>query len=207
MALSDAQEHDPFSEFAGGDDHDPIWTAQLVYLGQTFEGTSNTKTAAKKLAAISAYNCFQKTIITQTKNSNFDRKQKVNNIMDIDLNQYDKIILIDGENYNINLPEFTNFNSNIILFIFFAAKNTTKNIIFELQKNYSNCYVFLSHVVGPDAADHLLTFYAGKLSMLYNGGIPDNQIIFYILTKDHFGQYIQVFLPNSRFICSLEEIF
>ena len=103
--------------------------------------------------------------------------------------------MVDGENCDLNM---TKIDSNILV-LFFAAKNTTKNKIFEHQTKYNNCYVFLSQCVGKDAADHLLTFYAGKLSMITNKKML-------VMTRDHYGEFLERFMENCQFICSLDEI-
>lgn len=183
-----------------GMDHMPEWKASIKIDDKIFEGINSTKKDASSIAAQKAYE-FLTGNMTQGKEiivHHIERKQKVKMFEDIQFNNYNDILLIDGENCNI---DFSKINNNMLVLIF-AAKNTTKNNIFTLQQNHNNCYVFLSQSVGRDAADHLLTFYAGKLSIL----LKDNNINYYILTKDHYGEFLANFMPNCKFICDDSEL-
>lgn len=176
-----------------GLDHEPVWRAQLELDDTLYESEGSSKKEAEAKVAEQAYLDYcKKPIKTEIK---LDRKQKVNELINIDFGQYESIIMVDGENCDIDMMKI---NSNMLV-LFFAAKNTTKNKIFEYQSKYDNCYVFLSQCVGKDAADHLLTFYTGKLSMIVNKKI-------FILTKDHYGEFLERFMDNCKFICSLDEI-
>lgn len=175
-----------------GKDHQPIWYTQLQLDEKIYDAYGNSKKEAESKVAEKAYLDY---CSKQPKEVVVERKQKVNNITDIDFSKYDMILMIDGENCDLDINKI---NHNVLVLLF-AAKNTTKNKIFEYQTKYSNCYVFLSQCVGKDAADHLLTFYAGKLSMITNKKM-------YVLTKDHYGEFLEKFMDNCKFICSLDEI-
>lgn len=171
-----------------------LWRAILVLFdGTTFESEGTTKKNAETNAAMLA--CNYVNLLEQPKKVLCT--QKVNDILEIDLLCYRIIILVDAENLDIdmdNLPEYT-------LVLIFVSKNTSKKNVFQWQSKYDNCYVFISDSVGPDASDHLLTFYAGKLSVNQHGKHQ-----YYILTKDHFGAHIEKFMENCKFICSTNEI-
>jgi len=178
-----------------GMDHLPEWKATIKVGDKIFEGIDTSKKDAGSIAAQKAYE-FLIDNKTEIIIKQLERKQKVDNLEDIDYSSYNEILLLDGENCNLN-----EVNNNMLVLIF-AAKNTTKNNIFTLQQNYNNCYVFLSQSVGKDAADHLLTFYAGKLSIL----LKNNNIKYYVLSKDHFGELLEKFMPNCKFICDANEL-
>lgn len=187
-----------------GMDHMPEWKATIKIGDKIFEGIDTSKKDAGATAAQKAYEFLTENKIPELEKEKeviikqIERKQKVNEVEDVPFNNYNEILLLDGENCNIDMSKV----KNNMLVLIFAAKNTTKNNIFTLQQNYDNCYVFLSQSVGKDAADHLLTFYAGKLSILLDG----NNINYYILTKDHYGEFIEKFMPNCKFICDATEL-
>lgn len=157
------------------------------------DGIDLTKKAAEIRAAESLYNIINKDLPQQI--YQYKRYQK-SQIKDLPFNDYQRIFLIDGENCDFNIDHI---NKDLILI--FVAKNTTKNIVFELQEKYNNVFVFISDSVGKDAADHLLTFYAGILSVTNS----DSQ--YYVLTKDHYGEFLEKFMKNCKYICSLDELF
>lgn len=179
-------------------DNDPVWNSVLIIDGKRFnyEGKSK-KEAESGVAQIALEYILQNNENTVIKEKEvLNRNQKVNVLTEINFESFLKIILVDGENCDINMEKI----KNDTLVLIFAAKNTTKNIIFQHQLKYNNCYVFLSECVGKDAADHYLTFIAGQLSVM---GLNVN---YYVLTKDHYGEFLEKFLTNCKFICSLDEI-
>jgi len=175
-----------------GPDHEPIWRSQLQFGDTIYEAEGSSKKDAELKVAEMAYLDYCQKQVQEMK---IGRKQKANELQDIKFDEYDSILMVDGENCDLDINKI---NSNMLV-LFFAAKNTTKNKIFELQSKYENCYVFLSQCVGKDAADHLLTFYAGKLSMITNKKML-------VMTKDHYGEFLERFMENCKFICSLDEI-
>jgi len=176
------------------DKTNPVWKASVFCFNLEFTGVGNTKRTAEGLAAKNACNHFLMTKpITKP---DAPTKQKVKSLSDIKFNDYNTILLVDGENCDVNINKI----GKDILILIFVSKNTTKKLVFQLQNEEDNCYVFISERVGPDAADHLLTFYAGKLSVLY----PDKS--YYIFTKDHYGEYLETFMDNCKFICSLDNL-
>lgn len=124
------------------------------------------------------------------------RTQKIDDITKLNFVAFDRIFLMDGENCDFEIEKL---NSKDLILIF-VAKNTSKNIVFQLQEKYDNCYVFISDCVGKDAADHLLTFYAGILSVISGNSS------YFILTKDHYGEFLEKFMYDCKFICSLDEL-
>lgn len=179
-------------------DNDPVWNSVLIIDEQRFNCEGKSKKDAEIGVAEMAYEYLTKngTFTENKDNISITKTQKVQQLNEIQLNKFHKIILVDGENCDFSLNEL----KDDTLVIIFAAKNTTKNIIFQHQAKYENCYVFLSDCVGKDAADHYLTFFAGKLSMI------ELNANFYVLTKDHYGEHLEKFLTNCKFICSLDEI-
>lgn len=181
-------------------DHAPIWKSVCSCQDVPFDSIGNSKKEAELSAAKLSYEYFntklEDLIQQQNKKTKIDRIQKAEHLYQINLNMYDKVILVDGENVEID-PNKVNTDMLVLIFV---AKNTSKNIVFELQQNYPNYYVFISQNVGRDAADHLLSFYAGKLSIIN----PDKN--YYVLTKDHYGEFLEKFMNNCKYICSLHEI-
>jgi hypothetical protein len=183
-----------------GMDHVPTWKAVYTIGDKTFEGINSSKKEAGSMAAQKAYEYLtqNKTIEKDNSIKQLERKQRVNDLEDINFSGYNTILLVDGENCNIEIDQI----NNTMLVLLFAAKNTTRNSIFVLQQNYNNCYVFLSPTVVKDAADHLLTLYVGKLSIL----LKNSNVKYYVLTKDHYGEILEKIITNCKFICDLNEL-
>ena len=179
-------------------DNNPVWNSVMKIDGKTFNFEGKTKKEAEIGVAKIVYDYLTKNSLLEKKKDTtlVNRSQKVYQLNEIELDKFNKIILIDGENCDFSMDKL----EEDTLVLIFAAKNTTKNIIFQHQVKYDNCYIFLSECVGKDAADHYLTFFAGKLSMM---NLNSN---FYVLTRDHYGEFIGKFLENCKFICSLDEI-
>lgn len=173
-----------------------FWQSILSVNGLTTDAIDTTKKAAEQKAAAIMYTCLQEYYNQTISNNQIMRKQKVNKIDELNLKVNNRIILVDGENCDFEIHKIDKRDMVLI----FVAKNTTKNIVFEYQEKYENCYVFISESVGKDAADHLLTFYAGILSVINRYGN------YYVLTKDHYGEFLEKFMKNCKFICSLDEI-
>jgi len=190
------------SRIDNGMDHSPEWKCTIILSGvdKEFIGISSSKKEAGSICAKDAYQYISSKELPKEVIKHLERKQKVKDLIDIPSLGYHKgILLVDGENYNLDMNDMNKIK-NTMLVLIFAAKNTTKNNIFILQENYNNCYVFLSQSVGKDAADHLLTFTAGQLSILLNG------LQYYVLTKDHFGEFVGVLMNNCKFICNFNEL-
>lgn len=189
----------------GGEDHKPIWKSTTTFKNKSFEyvGVSKKETEL----AVSKMIVDDQLLSGEEREKPIEqnkiaRRQKVDNLLDIKhLLKYKTILLVDGENTDFNPNPLLQGLSSTILILIFAAKNTTKNKIFEHQERYEDCYVFLSSCVGKDAADHLLTFYCGMLNVIIKDPVQ-----YYVFTKDHYGEYMQVFMRNCKFICSLDEI-
>jgi hypothetical protein len=175
-----------------------IWQSRVSVKGlhiTSIDGVDVIKKQAEQKAAALLYYDLIKYNNTNNNNNIIKRSQKIDDIQDIDFTLYSRIILVDGENCDFDMNRLLND-----LVLIFVAKNTTKNKVFEYQEQYDNCFIFISDSVGQDAADHLLTFYAGILSIINGEGN------YYVLTKDHYGECLEKFMKNCKFICSLDEI-
>lgn len=184
------------TDYGAIDKNITIWRSNVTVSDITTNGIDTIKKTAEHKAAIIMYCILNKIDPNNINNNTISRTQKVDNIQDINLNPYERIFMIDGENCDFEIDKFLETD----LILIFVAKNTTKNIVFDYQANYKHCYVFISEAVGKDAADHMLTFYAGILSVIDEYGVH------YVLTKDHYGEFLEKFMKNCKFICSLDEI-
>ncbi len=174
-----------------------IWKCTVIFNNYpNCDGIDLTKKGAEIRAAALLYTLIHDQNLNSDNSNNIKRIQKINDIKTINFNLFKRIILVDGENCDFEIKKL---DSNDLVYIF-VAKNTSKNIVFELQEKYNNCYVFISECVGKDAADHLLTFYAGILSMIHPNGT------YFVLTKDHYGEFLEKFMCNCKFICSFDEL-
>jgi hypothetical protein len=178
------------------DNNNPVWRSDIVCNNKLFSGIAKNKKDAENNAAKLA---FESLDININIKKILAISQKVGNINQINIDKYNKIILVDGENCDINSSNEDKI-SNSTLVLIFVSKNTIKKCVFQLQDKYENYFVFISESVGRDAADHLLTFYAGKLSVMYE----KLNIDYYIFTKDHYGEFIEKFMENCKFICSID---
>lgn len=184
-------------------DHTPMWKSTLTIYDQDHIGTGLSKKEAESTAANIALQIINNDQNLFKENSPILFKQKCN-FEEIEFpTEMNTIVLVDGENYNFKLffpGKFQTYEEAPLaseIYLIFVARNTTKNIVFELQDKYKNVYVFISQMVGKDAADYMLTFYAGKLTM-------DTRITqdvnFYLLTKDHYGAYVETLMPDCEWI-------
>jgi hypothetical protein len=121
-------------------------------------------------------------------------------LININFDLYTKIILVDGENVAID----EQFIEPHVLILIFAAKNTSRKNIKTLSKQYINCLLYLSESVGKDAADHLLTYYAGKLSMIMKFKNITHIENIYVCTMDHYGEFLEKFM-DCKFICQFSD--
>lgn len=220
----------------GGTDHQPEWISDIeLYDGRKFTGSSkSTKSQAENSVAQICYNNIVGIVKSKSGTTTSSRTsgtsssassstsgtsssasgtssstgsvkpvvtEKCPSIYDLNMNSYNIIILVDADNCDVNL-DASQYPKT--LFIFFCAKNTTKRVCFQLQERYENCYVFISQSVGRDATDHLLTFTAGIIACANR--ITKRNPVQYILTKDHFGEYLERFTPNTKFICSIDDV-
>ena len=181
-----------------GIDNAPTWKSTVTLLNNiTFDGISTSKKDAEIIAANHAYEyIINSKQINRNNQKSIQFNQKVKSINEIQVNEYKLVLLVDSENCDFDIEKL----SRDILILIFVSKNTSKKNIFQFQTDYENCYVFISDSVGRDSADHLLTFYAGKLSILYG------DLQYYVLTKDHYGECLEKFMNKCKFICSIDEI-
>jgi len=191
----------------GGNDHAPQWQSTVEIFNKTFKSMGNTKTVAEMNTAKLICDHITKHVnVVETKSTAAlpsiaiptNVSQKCNSIYDIDLTKYNKIVLIDADNCDVMI----NIEYKNVLFLFFCAKNTSKKVCFELQNKFNNVYVLVSQSVGRDAADHLMTFTAGIISCVNKG----KNVVYYVLTKDHYGEYLEKFMTNTKFVCSFGDI-
>jgi hypothetical protein len=174
-----------------------IWQSVIAMNDLKSNSTDTTKKGAECGAAALMYLLLKETQeINFSSGQNIGRNQKIKQVQDINFKLYNRILLIDGENCDFDMNKLEK-NDLVIIFV---AKNTTKNIVFKFQDKYDNVFVFISQCVGQDAADHLLTFTAGILSVIFSEGK------YWVLTKDHYGQSLEKFMKNCKFICSLDEL-
>jgi Double-stranded RNA binding motif len=171
----------------GGDDTHPIFASTVTIGGNYFTETEIgcSKIEAEKAVAKTAYDTPKLSL-----------SQKYADIRDIPIDNYRKIYLIDGDNYHITEEKV--FEESSSLFIYFVAKNNTGHIPVIQQQTYENCCIFISDSIGRDAVDHLITFYLGKMSILWN-----NEKNYFIVTRDHFGECIEKFMSNCKLVCEI----
>lgn len=175
-----------------------IWQSFVSIGTKKVDGIDYTKKGAESRSASFMYLLIkeQETLNLDNNSNIIGRKQKLDNVNEIKFTEYNRIILVDGENCDFTMDKLKLDD----LVLIFVAKNTSKNIVFKYQEKYNNVYVFISDCVGQDAADHLLSFYAGILSVIFTEGK------YYVLTKDHYGQSLEKFMKNCKFICCLTEL-
>lgn len=175
-----------------GDDTHPIFESTIVFENRSFKATGNSKVEAEKSVAKTAYDICE----TLTNNRNSKLTQKY----DYDLLQipidYETIYLIDGDNYTISGEEEKVFEEYDSLFIYFIAKNNTRPQPIRQQQEHDNCCIFISDSISHDAVDHLISFFLGKMSVIWTGKK------YYIVTRDHFAECLEKFQSNTKVICS-----
>ena len=152
-----------------------LWGCELYFDGQYFHSADDTKKEAEKLAAGLALEYLSKKTSIVNEQVYFEGIEK----------EYKTILLVDGENCNYQCFEG-------VLTLVFMAKNSTR-------KMNGGCKM-ISESVGKDAVDHMITFYAGKFSVVH----PEGK--YYILTRDHFGQYLEGLMSNCKFICEMKDV-
>ena len=178
-----------------GLDNTPTWkTTVKLFNNKTFEGVAGTIKDAELIAAKRAYEFVTENLVQPV--VTYSVGLKVGSLTDINFGAFAQILLVDGDNCDLDIQRV----GDDVLILIFVSKNTTKKIVFQFQAKYDNCFVFVSDSVGKDAADHLLTFYAGKLSLLASDAL------YYVLTKDHYGEFLEKFMNKCKFICSLDEM-
>lgn len=180
------------------DNNSVSFKATIIIFDKEFIAFGSSKKDAEKNVAGSVLT-FMNCGITRPSSPKIKRASKIKFIEVMNhIRPTTTILLVDAENSDIDIDIL---KENIIA-LFFVAKNTTKNKVFELQEKYHNCFVFISDSIGRDAADHLMTFHAGQLALLNQNGTNK----YYVLTKDHFGEFFEKLMPNCKLICSTDEI-
>jgi hypothetical protein len=196
---------DTYPAKPAGREASPMFESTVVFKNQTFKAIGHTKIEAEKLVASQICETLERDIVVAR------LRQKYADIRDIPMDSlinpastqgsqcYQTIYLIDGDNYTISEEEEKVFEEPDSLFIYFVAKNNTRPQPIQQQHKHDNCCVFISDSVSRDAVDHFITFSLGKMSILWN------EKKYYILTRDHFGECLQRFIPNCKFICSIND--
>jgi hypothetical protein len=172
----------------------PLFESTLVFNGTPYTARGATKVAAEKQVATEVLPHLSESVAQIGAIGAL--RQKYASLTDIPNDTYQLIYLIDGDNCHVTHEEmFMEIHS---LFIYFVAKNNSHRYPFAHQEKYANCCVFISDSIGRDATDHLLTFYLGKMSILW----ATNKT-YYIVTLDHFGECLEKFMQNCHFICKI----
>jgi hypothetical protein len=189
----------------GGIDNKPEWASCVNIFNKTFNSNiMNNKT----LAELDVANKILLFLDQQNKsnhvgNNQIKIAQKCDSIYNIDLEKYNNFILIDAENCDVNRDNLNVYSDT--LFLFFCSKNTTKTYCFKLQQEYENCFVIISQSVGRDASDHLLTYIFGIICNEHHN-LGKNDSRYYVLTKDHYGEYLEKYNDCTKFICNIDDI-
>lgn len=190
-----------------GTDNLPIFECSINFLNKIYKSTGNSKICAEKNAASIVCNEIVNNHQIKFSNSEIKKEnvirnnvfytlsQKYSNILEILDELFENIYLIDGDNCHIMNEDV--FNDQKSLFIYFVAKNNTKIQPIIHQQKYENCCIFISKSIGKDAVDHLMSYYLGKMSMIWLNKK------YFILTKDHFGECLEKNHENCYLICSL----
>lgn len=170
----------------------PLFESTITFNGITYKATGATKIMAEKDVAQLVCNNMASLKLTETIPQLY---QKYESLEKSPINKYKNIYLVDGDNCNIVNEKLFDDPNNFV--IYFIAKNNTKPFPMTHQKTYENCCVFISDTINRDAVDHLITLYLGKMTIL----IPDK--IFYVVTKDHFGECLEKFVKDCHLICNI----
>jgi hypothetical protein len=174
----------------GGTDNEPIWKISL-FIDNAFIDSIEEK--SKKNGKEYLINQFMKNKDDDKKD--IEIKYDFDKFSSIELDNYNKIILIDAD----NTVKLEKFNSNI-LYIFFSAKNAIKDRILIWKMNNPNVKYIITPSTISDATDHYMSFYLGWIS----NKLENKQL--YILTKDHFGEALEKFIPNCKHIANEFEL-
>ncbi len=174
------------TEWIGRSYHEPIFSSSIVMKEKMFCGQGKSKKLAENEVAkqVLEYLDNQVSLILE---------RKVFDLETVNCTIYTNIIMIDGDNLDLDLKVFDkNF-----LFLIFVAKNNTRIKTFDkIENNNSNVYIIMSESIDRDASDFYLTFYLGRIYEPYKN--------FYIVTKDHFGQVLKSIGPNVKHECNFD---
>lgn len=185
-------------------DHMPVFRSRCTFQSKKYTAKGNTKKEAELIVCSKILKRKEKKLVNREYKNNKRRNDSVtskfNELIQLrNFQEADRIILLDTDNISLNHEQMeTTYSTQILAF---TAKNTTKTNIFDLERLFPFVHVFISDRVGRDAADFLLAFYAGKLSML------DLDKDIYILTRDHYGEHLETFLDRGKFVCKYEDCF
>lgn len=169
----------------------PIFESIITFNNVTYRAQGSNKVAAEKEVAQQV--C--KFLSTASQPQEFILCQKYTDLTKIPIDQYSQIYLIDGDNCHVINENV--FQHSTCLYIYFVAQNTTKPQPLTHQQKYANCCVFISESIGRDAVDHLLTFSLGQMSIIWSNKV------YYVVTRDHFGECLKTFMKNCHLICSI----
>lgn len=170
----------------------PLFESVVIFNNVTYRSQGSNKVSAEKEVAQQVCQ-FLSTVNQPTQE--FILCQKYPDLSKIPIDQYSQIYLIDGDNCHVTNENI--FHDISCLYIYFVAQNTTKPQPLIHQQKYVNCCVFISRSIGRDAVDHLLTFSLGQMSIIWSNKV------YYIVTRDHFGECLQTFMNSCHLICSI----
>lgn len=170
-----------------GDDHSPIFESKIMINNTVYSTTGPRKKDAELKLSELVYKTIEKF------HENLYPTRSKCDIKDLPFDRYETVYIIDAE--NIDLPK--NKINKTELYLLFAAKNHTKNWIYEYQSVYDNCFVIISESIGADSADCFICFTLGRLSVLYKN---KNWVV---ASRDHFIQHLSSFM-DCKVICSFE---
>ena len=180
------------TEYLNGPPHKQIFKSSLEIYDKKFTSINSSKQLAENDVASLAVQ-YLSLILPEVKEK---KERKLLNIKNITATTS---IMIDGDNLDIPNIKYDTFIESV--FIIFVAKNNTRMKIFdEVENNNNNVFIISSNSVDEDSTDHCITYYLGKLQLLY----PD--CIYYIVTKDHFGQALTYFDKNIYHKCDFSFI-
>lgn len=110
---------------------------------------------------------------------------------------YNKIILVDLDNMPLNASLLTRFPDT--LFVIFISRNG--NSSYRKQAMQSNCRVMVTPVVGKDACDVHICYYAHRLQCEFP------HATFAIASRDHFAQILVGLMEkNTWHVCNEFEV-
>lgn len=173
-----------------------LFESKVNFNGVEYSARGSSKVIAEKeVATLVCGNIYDNiSILTDVEQQKLT--QKYDNITDIPIENFQKIYLIDGDNYHVTNESV--FQRTDSLYIYIVAKNNTKPQPIIQQQKYNNCCIFISESVNRDAVDHLITFNLGKMSVMWKNKE------YYIVTRDHFGECLEKFMQSCHFICSID---
>lgn len=207
--------------YKSGPSHEPLFESTCNCNGLTFTASAKNKKIAEAESAEKTYLAiinspvvalpviqplsikgYVSPPVINMDSSTVVKQKTISDVNEINFFEYKYVVMVDAENLDFDMKCIKDFNNVVVLF--FVAKNTTKKIIFKYELEYKDCHVIVSDSIAKDAADHLLSFTLGRLQEINKAFID---IIYFVYTRDHYGQLLEKFAKNCKFICSSDELF